>query len=332
MDPDPLPDDRETARSSAGTEEAIPHTAPPPARASGALQVDQVVGWNWSIYRARHSISMAAYWGSFAANWVIVLAVSQLLSAFNDVVKEPAISEVLRFALFMTDVLVPAWLQIGLNLLLLKIVRLEPASLEDLFRGARYLLTTVLASLFLWALGGALVLYVYWSAGLVISEFPALVTLLGSIATLTAVGAPGPLLDHIALIMTSDLNEHAMPLLLALLAGVWLGSILVLAVLMRLGQFAFLVLDQGAGVLESLQGSWRLTRGQMSNLTLIYLIHAAINVAGFLALGVGLLFTLPLTSLLLAATYQALIEGLPGPTTQRARTGEDGIRAPEPAP
>jgi hypothetical protein len=332
MEPETLPDDGEAARSSAGTEKAIQRTAPPPAGASDALQMDQVLRWNWSIYRARHSISMAAYWGSFAANWVIVLAVAQLLSAFNDIVKEPAFSEGLRFALFIADVLVPVWLQIGLNLLLLKIVRLEPGSLEDLFRGARYLLTTVLASLFLWALVGALVLYVYWSAGLVVSEFPEIVTLLGSIVTLTAAGAPAPVLDQVAVIMTSGLNEHAMPLLLVLLAGVWLGSILVLAVLVRLSQFAFLVLDQGAGVLESLQGSWRLTRGRIWNLALIYLLYAAINVAGFLALGVGLVFTLPFTSLLLAVTYQALIEGLPAPGAQRLDQSASDVSAAGPAP
>ncbi len=96
---------------------------------------------------------------------------------------------------------------------------------------------------------------------------------------------------------------------MAIVGAVGLGSVLVLVVLARLGQFGYLILDRNAGVLESLRDSWRLTRGRVTTVLLMYLAHVAINLAGGLAFCVGLFFTVPLTSLLLATTYDALSEG-----------------------
>jgi uncharacterized membrane protein len=83
----------------------------------------------------------------------------------------------------------------------------------------------------------------------------------------------------------------------------------VLAVLARLGQFSYLIIDQGTGVVDALRGSWRLTRGRFATVIAVYLAYFTINCAGLLALCVGWIFTLPMTSLLLVMTYLALSEG-----------------------
>ena len=49
----------------------------------------------------------------------------------------------------------------------------------------------------------------------------------------------------------------------------------------------------------------------VATVILVYLLHVTINFAGLLVC-VGLFFTLPLTSLLLAVTYLALSDGSPG--------------------
>ncbi len=56
----------------------------------------------------------------------------------------------------------------------------------------------------------------------------------------------------------------------------------------------------------------RLTGGRASTVFLVYLAQLTINLAGLLAFNVGLLLTLPMTSLLSAVTYHALC-GPPDP-------------------
>jgi uncharacterized membrane protein len=75
---------------------------------------------------------------------------------------------------------------------------------------------------------------------------------------------------------------------------------------MRLGLFIYVVIDQNAGVFSSLALAWQLCKGRMANLALVYLLVVTVNLAGFLMFCVGLIFTLPFCSLILAVTYRAL--------------------------
>ena len=96
------------------------------------------------------------------------------------------------------------------------------------------------------------------------------------------------------------------------------------AVTIRLGQFPYLIIDRGEGVLDSLRMSMRLTRGRATTVFLVYLAQLTINLAGLLAFNVGLLLTLPMTSLLSAVTYHALC-GPPDPADRSEGDRSDGI-------
>jgi hypothetical protein len=230
--------------------------------------VGDLLNWTWAIYQARYSACLAVYWGAVALNWLI-------LTTLNNTVREPASSLFLEFLFFLGRVIVPVWLLIGQNRGLLKIARQEPIALEELFRGGRYLLTTLLATLLVVAVASPPSLMVYWLAQNVLLEFP----------------------------------SHSLSLNLISLGGIGLGLALIFAVFVRLGQFSYVVFDRDAGVWNSLLGSWRMTRGQVATVFLIYLLYVTINFAGLLAFCVGLVFTLPLTSLLLVVTYDALSSG-----------------------
>jgi uncharacterized membrane protein len=78
----------------------------------------------------------------------------------------------------------------------------------------------------------------------------------------------------------------------------------------RMWQFYFLIIDRDAGVFESIQLSWRITRGRAGTIFLVYIMQLALTVFGFLALCVGLIFTVPLSYMLLTVTYLAML----GPT------------------
>ncbi|MAG59600.1 hypothetical protein CMO96_02305 [Candidatus Woesebacteria bacterium] len=75
-------------------------------------------------------------------------------------------------------------------------------------------------------------------------------------------------------------------------------------------QFApYFVVDKGVGPFEAIRKSWGATRGSFFNLILLWLMFIGINFVGFLALGIGLLVTIPLTGIALAHVYRKLESG-----------------------
>jgi uncharacterized membrane protein len=70
----------------------------------------------------------------------------------------------------------------------------------------------------------------------------------------------------------------------------------------------FIVIDRGLGPVEAMKESARITRGYKWPLLGFVLVLALINVVGALALVVGLLVTVPVTSLAFARAYRALTE------------------------
>jgi hypothetical protein len=75
-------------------------------------------------------------------------------------------------------------------------------------------------------------------------------------------------------------------------------------VLLRLAVYSWhLILDKNFGALEAMWGSWTMSRGHFWSLFGITLLMMLINLAGALTCYVGLLFTVPLTSLVTTAGY-----------------------------
>jgi uncharacterized membrane protein len=83
----------------------------------------------------------------------------------------------------------------------------------------------------------------------------------------------------------------------------------------RLLLFYFLVIDRNAGVVESIGLAWQMTRGRVGTIILVYLMQLTLILAGLVSLCVGLIFTLPLRSLLMVVTYLAIV----GPPTAPER-------------
>jgi uncharacterized membrane protein len=71
-------------------------------------------------------------------------------------------------------------------------------------------------------------------------------------------------------------------------------------------QFSNLILDRGARVIESIQLSWQLTRRRAGTIILVYCMHLILVIGGLLALCVGVIFTLPLGSLMQVVTFLAM--------------------------
>ena len=100
------------------------------------------------------------------------------------------------------------------------------------------------------------------------------------------------------------------------------GTILLIipGIMLALGfQFAgyYMADNPEVGIKDSLKRSWRGTKGLKWKLLLFVLVLGLINIGGMILLGVGLLITMPLTSLALAHVYVHIIEkrNIPSPET-----------------
>lgn len=103
--------------------------------------------------------------------------------------------------------------------------------------------------------------------------------------------------------------------MLFILPGVYLAG--------RLAFFGLVLVDRPLGGLESLKKSWELTAGWRTTLQAVKLLAVCVflNLAGALALGLGLLLTFPLAGLATAEFYQRLDS--PEATTTNADLSEN---------
>lgn len=67
------------------------------------------------------------------------------------------------------------------------------------------------------------------------------------------------------------------------------------------------IVDQDSGASESISQSWTLTKGNFWFILLLFLIILGLNILGAMALFIGLLFTVPFSSLILIIAYRTLV-------------------------
>jgi hypothetical protein len=73
----------------------------------------------------------------------------------------------------------------------------------------------------------------------------------------------------------------------------------------------YLVIDRKLGPVQALKASWRITKGHKLHLLGFIIVSGLLNLAGAIALLIGLLVTVPLTMLAAAHVYRALLRAAP---------------------
>lgn len=91
-----------------------------------------------------------------------------------------------------------------------------------------------------------------------------------------------------------------------LFVGLFLLIVPGLYVLARFGLFPFFILDKNLGPLESLKEASIASEGVRWPLFLLFVVCLVLNILGVLFFGIGLLITVPVTLLALAAVYRKL--------------------------
>lgn len=95
-----------------------------------------------------------------------------------------------------------------------------------------------------------------------------------------------------------------------LIWGIGLFFTMVLAI--RLSMIFFYVIDKKMNSFGALVSSWKITRGKSGELFLLYYLLLLINIAGAMMLfGFGLFFSIPLSFVILAATFRELLAQAP---------------------
>jgi len=88
--------------------------------------------------------------------------------------------------------------------------------------------------------------------------------------------------------------------------GSVIGTITYIFVVVRLTFVPFYVVDQDMGGFEAIRASWEATSDLKLNIVLLVIVSGIVAMLGALALCVGMLFTIPWASLILAAYYRQL--------------------------
>lgn len=92
---------------------------------------------------------------------------------------------------------------------------------------------------------------------------------------------------------------------------IYVGGLLLLVVpgiifALMFSQFFYLIIDRNVGIIESLELSKQITHGNKLMIFVLWLLAAGLSIAGFLMCCIGVVFTVPLASLMYAVAYLAM--------------------------
>lgn len=112
------------------------------------------------------------------------------------------------------------------------------------------------------------------------------------------IGLPGQ-----ALTQAGVFTENYALMGLGYLFGIGVG----LFVTIRLYFAPYFYVDQGLGVMEGIKASWEATKPQKLMNFLLILVTSIIAFAGIIAFGIGMIYTLPLGSVIYAVAYRQMV-------------------------
>ena len=207
------------------------------------IDLNEVFARAWRIYKNQMGVCIAAMLIVVGINIGLQMIHNALVSAVGHGAREPLAVAAFAFCSGVAINLVMMWIGIGQTLFFLKVARGHPTTFGELFQGAPWFLTTLLASLL---------------AGLIIFA----------------------------------------GLLLCIIPGIIFA--------LMFSQLYCLIVDRNAGILESLSLSKQITDGNKLTLLAIYVLLILVNLAGFLACCIGLVFTVPFSALMNVVIYLAL--------------------------
>ena len=255
------------------------------------VTVGDVFSRTWKIYHDQLGPCIGAFFVVVLVTFAIQMVLNFLQVAMQQAGSSQAALVFVKLIGGLGGFAAQTYLTAGQMLFLLKVAKGRNAEISDVFAGGRYLLPLTLANI------------------------------LSMLAIILSMLAILGILAFIRRICSAAGNQGAT---LPIVSGVCVLLCVVglVAFLVRFSQYPYLIIDRNAGAVESFGLSNRLMRGHEGQLILLWLLFIAINILGFLAFCIGLIFSIPLTFLLMAVFYVALTGqlgiGLLGPDDFRS--------------
>ena len=242
------------------------------------FSVGDVLSRAWTVYQERMGFCIGVMVVGFAATVALVIAIGIIVTVLGVAIADPITIGIILFVLWFGAYFFALYVQIGQWLTYLRVAQGQPVTMGEVFAGGPFLPKTIL--------------------GIVIVGLAALgILALGSIP---------------AGIATVALGSNAMATNLVTGISFFVAYVACLIFYVAISQFFFAILDRpGLGVIESLKYSMRITRGHRWGIVGLFLIAGLVNLAGAILLGIGLIFSVPFSFLILATAYTALAPGSP---------------------
>jgi phage FluMu protein Com len=234
----------------------------------GTLDLGDILGRTWTILKKEWGMCLLAVVVVFAIRFAFNITVGNGLNFLGAMSKNHAIMILTSISGSVATSLFAVWIEIGLALFLLKKARGREVAIGEVFTGGPYFGNVLIASI-----------------------------LVGLIALGIILVLVGPL----ALVGLAIYREAAM--ILAGVGGVVAAGVIWYVMLM-FSQFYYLILDQNAGITDSLRMSKDLMEGNKLTLLLINLAAGSLGaLAAILTCGLGLLVVAPYLALMHAVIY-----------------------------
>jgi hypothetical protein len=255
--------------------------ASPPLPGGGRFSAGQVIARTWVLFKERSRLVFGLV---SLPIWISLLYQLAGQSMAETVNLKTLMGGVALTAFVAAGFVVQMWLSGGMTMALVKVARGEDAHMADVFQGGPYVLRLVGSSL-LFALTMVMLLAV-------------------CLAPAGLLAAAGHVVAAVAAALPGFLTAGALTLLFAA----------------RFYWYTYLVIDQEAGVIESLRGSHALSRTHTLELAVLLLVGFVVHLFGGMAMLAGsvanmivsmlclivYLFALSWITLLFACTYVAL--------------------------
>ena len=238
------------------------------------FSVGNVLSRAWEVYQERMGFCIGVMLLGFAITFAAFMFISVGPALVGAIIPEPMVVGAVSFFFFAAYMLFALWVGIGQSFAYLKVAQGRPATIADLFAGARFLPKVMFAVIVLGFLAGGILL---------LGAFP------GTIAS-------------------AALGRDSTAAIVVLMLGILIAYLFLLVYWIAVSQFMNVLLDQPSiGTIESIKQSISITKGRRVGIAALFLIAGLVNLAGAMLLGIGLIFSTPLSFLILAVTYTALI-------------------------
>ncbi len=248
------------------------------------FSIDAVMRRSWYVFKDKLGICLGLVLGVGAVNNLLQIPGRLLLEVIGRQVGDQVTIGVLTFAFVAASMVLGLWLWVGQSMALLKLARGQRTEFAEAFRGGRFLVRMIVASLVMFLLFVVLALVCVLPAGLAFS-----------VAGRTPVNV-----------------GHFVGFVLGLA-----GVVVAIGAGVRVFMYVYVIVDTDCGAIESLNQSLAVTRGHTFELIGLAIMGILINLLGLLMCLVGVIFTGSLTTLMSATAYAMLVGGGAGGYTAK---------------